>query len=91
MEKPKKIPLVSGLIGREAQSIHAQLEISRVDYDTINIALKRKAYSGLPDIEFSVADTELQEIIDILQEAQNKIDSNWLSKIATPEVQKEKK
>jgi hypothetical protein len=90
MEKPKKIPLVSGLIGRETQSIHAQLEISRVDYDTINIALKRKAYSGLPDIEFSVTDTDLQEIIDILEEAKNKIDSYWLSRIATPEVQKEK-
>jgi hypothetical protein len=91
MEKTKKIPLVSGLIGRETQSIHAQLEISRIDYDTINIALKRKAYSGLPDIEFSVADTDLQEIIDILEEAQSKIDSYWLSRIATPEVQKEKK
>jgi len=91
MVKSKKIPLVSGLIGRETQSIHAQLEVSRVDYDTINIAIRRKAYSGLPDIEFSVADTDLQEIIDILEEAKNKVDSNWLSRIATTEVKKEKK
>ena len=90
MGKSKKIPLVSGLIGRETHSIYAQLEISRTDYDTINIAIRRKAYSGLPDIEFSVADTDLQDIIDILEEAQNKVDSYWLSRIATTEVQKEK-
>jgi hypothetical protein len=88
MAKSKEIPLVSGLIGRETQSIHAQLEVSCVDYDTINIAIRRKAYSGLPDIEFSVADTDLQEIIDILEEAKNKVDSYWLSRVATPEIKK---
>ena len=82
MVKSKKIPLVSGLIGRETQSIHAQLEVSRIDYDTINIVIRRKAYSGLPDIEFSVADTDLQDIIDILNEAKKKIDTYWLSRAA---------
>lgn len=83
MGKSKRIPLVSGLIGREARSIHGQIEISLIDYDTVHLAIRRKAYSGLSDIEFSVPDTDLQDIIDILNEAKKKVDAYWLSRIAT--------
>jgi len=82
MGKSKKIPLVSGLIGREAHSIHGQLEVSLINYDTIHIAIRRKAYSGLSDVKFSVPDTDLQEIIDILSEAKRKADTYWLSRVA---------
>ena len=82
MGKSKKIPLVSGLIGRDARSIHGQLEVSLINYDTVHIAIKRKVYSGLSDVKFSVADTDLQDIIDILNEAKKKIDTYWLSRVA---------
>ena len=90
MGKSKKIPLISGLIGHEGRSIHGQLEISLINYDTIHIALWRKAYSGLSDVEFSVADTDLQEIIDILNEAKKKADTYWLSKVAIKSQEKTK-
>lgn len=82
MRKLKKIPLVSGLIGREARSIHGQMEVSLINYKTVHIAIWRKAYSGLSNVKFSVADTDLQDIIDILNEAKKKIDIYWLSKVA---------
>lgn len=80
--KSKKIPLASGLIGCGARSIHGQLEVSFIDYDTVHITLWRKAYCGLSNVEFSVADTDLQDIMDILNEAKNKVDSYWLAKAA---------
>lgn len=82
MRKSKKIPLASGLIGHEARSMHGQLEVSLSDYSTVHVAIWRKAYCGLPDVRFSVADTDLQDIIDILNEAKKKIDTYWLSRIA---------
>jgi len=82
MVKLKKIPLVSGLIGREARSIHGQLEVSLINFDTVHIAIWRKTYSGLSNVEFSVADTDLEDIIDILNEAKEKIDAYWLSRMA---------
>jgi len=82
MGKLKKIPLVSGLIGREAGSIHGQVEVSLINYGTVHIAIWRKAYSGLSNVKFSVADTDLEDIIDILNEAKKKIDTYWLSRVA---------
>jgi len=82
MGKSKKIPLVSGLIGRKARSIHGQLEVSLINYDTVHIAIWRKTYSGLSNVKFSVADTDLEDIIDILNEAKEKIDTHWLSRVA---------
>ena len=90
MGKTKKIPLAKGLIGREAGSIHSQLEVSLVNYDTVHIAICRKTYSGLSDVEFSIADTDLQDIIDILSEAKRKVDTHWLSKIAVERQGKNK-
>ncbi len=82
MGKSKKIPLVSGLIGRESRSIHGQLEVSLINYDTVHIAIWRKAYSGLSDVDFSIPETDLQEIIDLLNEAKRKADAYWLSRAA---------
>ena len=41
-----------------------------------------RLYSGLSNVKFSVADTDLQGIIDILSEAKKKIDTYLLSKVA---------
>jgi len=91
MGKSKKIPLASGLIGSEARSIHGQLEVSLINYDTVHIAIRRKVYSGLSDVKFSVAETDLQDIIDILNEAAKKIDTYWLSKVAVKSQGKKRK
>ncbi len=86
MGKSKKVPLVSGLIGSKARSIHGQLEVSLINYDTVHIAVKRKVYSGLSDVKFSVADSDLQDIIEILNEANKKIETYWLSRISVTKV-----
>ena len=82
MGKSKKIPLVSGLIGSKARSVHGQLEVSYIEYSKVHIAFWRKAYSGLPDVKFSVEDTDLPDIIEILTEANKKIEGYWLTKIS---------
>lgn len=84
--KSKKIPLANGLIGSKTQSIHGQLEVTYVNYDTVRIAIWRKMYSGLRDVDFSVADTDLPDILEILTEAQKKIESYWLSRISAKTV-----
>ncbi|MGD8565276.1 MAG: hypothetical protein PVF96_02895 [Candidatus Bathyarchaeota archaeon] len=80
--KKRKIPLSSGLIGKKARSIHGQLEVSYENYSTVNIVLMRKLYTGLPDVKFSITDTDLPDIIRILNEAAEKIETYWLSKIS---------
>jgi SPX domain protein involved in polyphosphate accumulation len=82
MGKSKKIPLVSGLIGSKARSIHGQLEASYINYNTVKIELKRKLYTGLSDVKFSIADTDLADIIQMLNEAHQKIEAYWLTKIS---------
>ena len=82
MGESKKIPLASGLIGRANHSISGQVEVSFISYDTVEIAIRRKAYSGLSDVEFSVPDTQLQEIIDVLTEGKKKLEADWLSRAA---------
>ena len=82
MGKSKKIPLASGLIGSKARSVHGQLEVSYINYNTVKIELKRKLYSGLSDVKFSIADTDLVDIIQILNEANQKIETYWLTKIS---------
>ena len=82
MGKSKKIPLVSGLIGGKARSVHGQLEASYINYNTVKIELKRKVYTGLSDVKFSIADTDLADIIQILNEAHEKIEAYWLTKIS---------
>jgi len=85
MEESKRIPLLSGLIGRKSGSIHSQLEVSLINYDTIHVAIRRKAFCGLPDVEFTIPDTDLQEIIDIFSEAKKKADKYyWTSRVEDP-------
>jgi hypothetical protein len=84
--RSKKIPLANGLIGSKTQSIHGQLEVTYVNYDTVHIAIWRKMYSGLQDVSFSVADTDLLDILEILTEAQKKIESHWLSSMSAKTV-----
>lgn len=79
MEQSKRIPLASGLIGHKAGSTNGQLEVSLVNYDTIHIAFWRKAFCDLPDIEFSISQTDLHDIIDTLNEASKKADDYYLS------------
>ena len=81
-----KIPLASGLIGSKAQLVHGQLEVTYVNYDTVHVAIWRKVYSGLSDVNFSVADTDLLDIIEILAEAQKKINDRWLSRISAKTI-----
>jgi hypothetical protein len=82
MVKTKMTPLAKGLIGSQAHSIHGQLEVTCTNYGTVHIRIWRKMYSGLPDVNFSVADTDLPEIIEILTEAKKKINGCWLSRIS---------
>jgi hypothetical protein len=82
MGKSKKMPLVSGLIGSKARSVHGQLEVSYIKYSQVQIVIWRKNYSGLSDVKFSVADTDLADIIKILTEANKKIEEYWLTKIS---------
>jgi len=77
-----KIPLASGLIGSKSQAVHGQLEVVYVNYNTVHVAIWRKMYSGLSDVNFSVSDTDLPDIIEILAEAQEKINGYWLSRIS---------
>jgi hypothetical protein len=84
--KSRRIPLAKGLIGSKAQSTHGQLEVTYVNYDMVYIAIWRRMYSGLPDVKFSVADTDLPDIIEILTEAQRKINDSWLSRISARTV-----
>jgi len=43
-------------------------------------------YSGLPDVIFSVADTDMLDILEILTEAHRKMESYWLSRISAKTV-----
>jgi hypothetical protein len=86
MGKSKMTPLAKGLIGGKAHSIHGQLEVTYVNYDTVHIRIWRKMYSGLPDVNFSVADTDLPDIIEILTEAKKKINGCWLSRISAKTI-----
>lgn len=88
--KPKKgeIPLASGLIGGKAKSIHGQLTIKYIDYKFVKINFWRKLHSGLPDVEFLIEDTDLPEILELLIEANKKVDESWLTKISTEKSDK---
>jgi len=82
-----EIPLTSGLIGKNSDSIHGQLEIKYVNYKTVRIALWRKLHSGLPDVAFEIEDTDLPEILELLTEANDKVTCHWLSKMSVEQTQ----
>lgn len=86
MGKSKTVPLAKGLIGGKINSIHGQLELFLDDHDIIKIVFTRKPYGGQSDVKFSIAYADLQDIIDILYEAKEKLDEHWLSKYAVEEI-----
>ena len=86
MGKSKTIPLARGLVGGETSAIYGQLEVFLTNYKTVKIVIRRKPYSDRSDVKFSIPFTDLQDIIDILDEALEKLDSYWLSRVATGEL-----
>ncbi len=87
LTRSRKIPLARGLIGGKTDPIQGQLEVHLTNYKRVDIMLKRKAYSGHRDIRFSIPSIDLQDMMDILYEAKTKIEEQWLSTVATTEVQ----
>lgn len=80
MEKSiQKKPLAMGLIGHKSGLVYAQMEIYLRDFNTLDIAIRRQLYSNLADIEFSIDNMDLEDIIDILNEAKKKLDNYWLT------------
>ncbi len=86
MGKSRTLPLAGGVIGQESGSAYGQLEVTLTDYKTVHILIRRKPYSGDSDIKFSMPFTDLKEIIIILDEAQEKLNDNWLSMVAIKEL-----
>ena len=82
-----EIPLASSLIGKNSDSIHGQLEIKYVNYNTVRIAFWRKLHCGLPDVVFEIEDTDLPEVLELLSEANDKVTTHWLSKISVKQVE----
>ena len=82
MEKSiQKKPLAMGLLGQKSGLVYAQMEIYLRDYNNLDFAIRRKLYSNLPDIEFSINNMDLEDIIDILNEAKKKLDAHWFSSL----------
>jgi hypothetical protein len=86
MRKSRTVPLARGLIAGDTTPIYGQLEISLINDSNIQIMIQRKPYSGDSDIRFSIPYTSLQSIVDVLNEACEKLDDTWLSRIATTEL-----
>jgi hypothetical protein len=91
MGKSRTVPLARGLIGGKASSIYGQLEVFLTNYSNIKIVIKRKPYSGHSNIKFSIPCTDLQDVIDILQEGKAKLDAHWLSRVAIRELRGKEK
>lgn len=89
MIQPKPIPLLLKLIAGDTDPIYGQLEVSLVDDRNIEIVIRRTAYSGDPDVQFLLPHTSLQSVLDALNEARQKLDEVWLSRVADEELQEE--
>ena len=85
MVKSNAIPLSNLLIPGESEPVYGQLEISLINRNKIKITIIRKPYTGHTDIKFTIPSSNLQLLIDTLQEAQMKLDETWLSRVATIE------
>lgn len=85
METRKEQPLVTGLIGHKSGLVYAQMEVYTRDQNTLELIIRRTPYSNLPNIEFSIDDRDVEEIIDILKEAKKKLDALWISRLAATE------
>jgi len=86
MGKGKTVPLARGLVAGETDPIYGQLEVFLTNYKNVRITIRRKPYSGRSDVKFSIPYTSLQSMMDILNEALDKLDDIWLSRTATTEL-----
>ena len=92
MGKPsKRIPLANGLLISETDFIHGQLEVSLISHGEVEIIIRRRPYGGRSDVKLSLTKKGLQCMLDILKEAEEKIDQCWLSDLATQEIRTTKK
>jgi hypothetical protein len=82
----KKIPLANGLLVSETDFIHGQLELSLINYKDVEVVVKQKPYGGRSDIRFSISKKALHCMIDILEEAEEKLDKYWLSEFALEDM-----
>ena len=87
MERSKAVPLTRGLIAGDTDPIYGQIEISLIDDQSVEISIQRQPYSGQPDIKFLIPQTSLQNLLDALHEAREKLDAAWLSRVAKQEAQ----
>jgi len=82
LKKSRTIPLARGLIGGKVNPIYGQLEVFLTNYKNVKIIINRKPYSGHSDVKFSISCTDLQSVIEILEEAKKKLDECWLQRTA---------
>jgi hypothetical protein len=86
MGKLRRIPLAHGLLVSETNFIQGQLEVTLVNYSDIDIVINRKLYGGRSDIRFTLTKKALHCMIDILKEAEEKLEEYWLSEFAIGET-----
>ncbi len=73
MQEAQRKPLAVGLLGQSSGSFYGQVEIHLRDYNTLDFIIRRRMYSNLPDVEFSMDNRDLGDVIDILTEAKKKL------------------
>jgi hypothetical protein len=86
MGKLRRIPLAHGLLVSETNFIQGQLEVTLVNYSDVEMVINRKPYSGRSDVKFSLTKKALHCMIDILTEAEEKLEKYWLSEFAISET-----
>ena len=91
MGKSRTIPLARGLLAGEDEPVYGQIELSLINDKNIRIVIRRKPYTGRSNVKFSISSSNLQEFIDILQEAKEKLDETWLSRVAMMEFKGKKR
>lgn len=87
MGKMRRLPLAHGLLVSETNFILGQLEVSLVNYGDVEIVINRKPYTGHSDVQFSLTKKALRCMIDILTEAEQKLEKYWLSEFAVNETE----
>jgi hypothetical protein len=89
MGRLQKIPLAHGLLASETNFIQGQLEVALVNYSDIDIVINRKPYGGGSNVKFSLTKKALHCMINILTEAEEKLEKYWLSEFAISETKAE--
>jgi len=82
MGKLRRIPLAHGLLVSETNFIQGQLDVILANYSDVEIVINRKPYGGRSDIKFSLTKKALRCMINILAEADEKLEKYWLSEFA---------